>query len=167
MMSDMLIRLFQQQPKVNDPADLEGVIFIDEIDIHLHPKFQKHLVVQLSRAFPNIQFIVTTHSPIPLLGAPKNSCIFVAKRNASDGVILERVDDKLFLEELLPNTILSSPIFGMADITNEFKEDQTRVRVEDTYEEVLLMDTLKKEIKSFMNNEKEERLIERIKKRYE
>ena len=36
---------------------------IDEIDLHLHPKWQRHVVGDLQKAFPNIQFIGTTHSP--------------------------------------------------------------------------------------------------------
>ena len=43
-----------------------GVVLIDEIDLHLHPKWQRHVVGDLQKAFPNIQFIVTTHSPFIL-----------------------------------------------------------------------------------------------------
>lgn len=42
---------------------ISGVVLIDEIDLHLHPKWQRHIVADLRRTFPNIQFIVTTHSP--------------------------------------------------------------------------------------------------------
>lgn len=41
-----------------------GVVLIDEIDLHLHPKWQRQVVNNLKEAFPNLQFIVTTHSPI-------------------------------------------------------------------------------------------------------
>ncbi|MFC1749681.1 AAA family ATPase [Pseudomonadota bacterium] len=41
----------------------EGVVLVDEIDMHLHPAWQKHVIADLKRTFPNIQFIVTTHSP--------------------------------------------------------------------------------------------------------
>ncbi|WP_374439245.1 AAA family ATPase [Pseudomonas panipatensis] len=40
-----------------------GVVLIDEIDLHLHPRWQQHVVEDLRRTFPNIQFICTTHSP--------------------------------------------------------------------------------------------------------
>lgn len=40
-----------------------GVVMIDELDMHLHPQWQQSVIPSLSRAFPNIQFIVTTHSP--------------------------------------------------------------------------------------------------------
>ncbi len=44
-------------------AEAKGLILIDEIDLHLHPKWQRHVVNDLKNAFPNIQFVVTTHSP--------------------------------------------------------------------------------------------------------
>ena len=46
---------------------------IDELDLHLHPQWQRTIVESLRTAFPKIQFIASTHSPIPLLGAPNNS----------------------------------------------------------------------------------------------
>ena len=49
--------------KENAIKETNGIIMIDEIDLHLHPKWQRHVVSDLKRAFPNIQFIVTTHSP--------------------------------------------------------------------------------------------------------
>lgn len=41
-----------------------GVVLIDELDLHLHPKWQRHIIEDLRRTFPKIQFITTTHSPI-------------------------------------------------------------------------------------------------------
>jgi predicted ATP-binding protein involved in virulence len=40
-----------------------GIVLIDELDMHLHPNWQRHVVEDLQRAFPKIQFIATTHSP--------------------------------------------------------------------------------------------------------
>lgn len=160
MMSDMLIRLYKQQPLVNDIADLEGIVLIDEIDIHLHPKFQKHFVEQLTEAFPKVQFIATTHSPIPLLGAPKNTVICVIKRDYENGVTINRVDDKIYFQDLLPNTILTSPIFNMGDITNDNREEGKMVRTEKTFEEIKFVDKLESKIKEFITDEKEKQLIE-------
>jgi predicted ATP-binding protein involved in virulence len=41
----------------------KGVILIDELDLHLHPKWQRRIIEDLRRVFPNVQFICTTHSP--------------------------------------------------------------------------------------------------------
>jgi len=163
MMSDLLIRLSRQQLEILDPGEFQGVVLIDEIDIHLHPTFQKHLIEQLSAAFPNVQFIVTTHSPIPLLGAPKDSVVAVVKRSVEKGTYMERVDNKIYLEELLPNTILTSPIFGMKDITNDNRAPGDMVRTEETYRDVEFVNELNERIDDFITDKKENELIERFK----
>ncbi|GIK80926.1 MAG: ATP-binding protein [Alphaproteobacteria bacterium] len=64
MVLDLTRRLAQANPKLNDPArEAEAVALIDEIDLHLHPKWQRQIVANLATAFPRCQFIATTHSP--------------------------------------------------------------------------------------------------------
>jgi predicted ATP-binding protein involved in virulence len=61
---DLTRRLAQANPSVADPAGETGaVVLIDEIDLHLHPKWQRQIVNNLRSAFPRCQFIATTHSP--------------------------------------------------------------------------------------------------------
>ena len=50
--------------------DLEGIVLIDEVETHLHVELQKKIVPILTELFPNIQFIMTTHSPFVLNSAP-------------------------------------------------------------------------------------------------
>ena len=47
----------------NASAETAGVVLIDELDLHLHPKWQRRIIEDLRKTFPNIQFICTTHSP--------------------------------------------------------------------------------------------------------
>lgn len=54
-----------------------GVVLIDEIDMHLHPNWQRHIVQDLKSAFPNIQFIVTTHAPFIIQSLKKEELIFL------------------------------------------------------------------------------------------
>ncbi len=64
MVLDLTRRLAQANPKMDDPAaEAEAVVLIDEIDLHLHPKWQRQIVQNLTAAFPKCQFIATTHSP--------------------------------------------------------------------------------------------------------
>ncbi len=61
---DLTRRLAQANPGLDDPAAKgTGVVLIDEIDLHLHPKWQRAIVRNLPDAFPELQFIATTHSP--------------------------------------------------------------------------------------------------------
>jgi hypothetical protein len=64
--------------------DMEGIVLIDEIDLHLHPLWQRQLVPSLSRAFPNIQFIATTHSPMILPELKKEEIIRLTQNEAGD-----------------------------------------------------------------------------------
>ena len=61
---DLTRRLAQANPRMADPAaEAAAVVLIDEIDLHLHPKWQRQVVHNLRAAFPQCQFIATTHSP--------------------------------------------------------------------------------------------------------
>ena len=63
--ADIAIRMVMLNPHLADNALLmtPGVILIDEIDLHLHPMWQRRIVDDLRRTFPKVQFICTTHSP--------------------------------------------------------------------------------------------------------
>lgn len=159
MIGDILIRLYNQQPYIDDPSEFTGIVLIDEIDIHLHPKLQKSIVQQLTKTFPQIQFVVSTHSPIPFLGAPRNSRIFRIERNSRQGVQAKRLDQFLELGSLLPNTILTSPIFGLDNIIPESHQPEEKVRTEINYAGLQFNDVLKEKIASFLTDAKEEELI--------
>lgn len=63
ILSDLVRRLVLANPLLDDPLQGAGVVLIDELELHLHPKWQREVVEKLRRTFPNIQFITTTHSP--------------------------------------------------------------------------------------------------------
>lgn len=64
MVLDLTRRLAQANPNITDPAaNAEAIVMIDEIDLHLHPQWQRKIVQNLTAAFPKCQFIATTHSP--------------------------------------------------------------------------------------------------------
>ena len=61
--ADLARRMVQGNPHMDDPLKSEAVVLIDEIELHLHPKWQQRILADLQRTFPNAQFIVSTHSP--------------------------------------------------------------------------------------------------------
>ncbi|HXM40547.1 MAG TPA: AAA family ATPase [Bryobacteraceae bacterium] len=58
-----------------NPADIHAIVLIDEIDLHLHPSLQRALIPRLRKSFPNVQWIVTTHSPLVLANFDANEII--------------------------------------------------------------------------------------------
>lgn len=60
---DLSARMAMANPDSLNPLAEEAIVMIDEVDLHLHPAWQKRVVSDLLRTFPNTQFILTTHSP--------------------------------------------------------------------------------------------------------
>lgn len=65
MVGDIAIKAMRLNPHLDENAIVEtpGVVLIDELDMHLHPRWQRRIVHDLKRTFPKVQFICTTHSP--------------------------------------------------------------------------------------------------------
>lgn len=63
LVADIARRLTLLNPKEDFPLNGTGIVLIDEIDLHLHPEWQQLVIPRLQTTFPNIQFIITTHSP--------------------------------------------------------------------------------------------------------
>jgi predicted ATP-binding protein involved in virulence len=101
---DIARRLAIANPESKDPLLGEGVVLIDEIDLHLHPKWQTKVIPALRRTFPNVQLVVTTHSLVVLSYVP-SECV----RLLED---FQVYDSPTPTEGREPNA-LASEIFGM------------------------------------------------------
>ena len=85
MVGDIARRLAIANPSLDDPLQGEGIVLIDEIELHLHPQWQHKIIPRLTETFPNCQFIVTTHSPQVLSHVqPENIYIL---QSTPDGII--------------------------------------------------------------------------------
>lgn len=107
LIGDIARRLAIANPDMVDSLDGEGVILIDEIDLHLHPSWQRRVITKLTEVFPNVQFVVTTHSPqilsevrpesIRLLYSEKGAIHYVQPRQSyglnSLQILRELMDD--------------------------------------------------------------------------
>lgn len=76
LFGDLARRLTLANPDKEDPLSGEGIVLIDEIELHMHPSWQRKVLSVLRNTFPNIQFIITTHSPIVLSEADENYNLF-------------------------------------------------------------------------------------------
>jgi predicted ATP-binding protein involved in virulence len=85
LVTDIAKRLAIANPGLGENAwQGQGIVLIDEIDLHLHPQWQRRVLPALTKTFPNCQFIVTTHSPQVLSEVPKES-VFILE----DGKLIE------------------------------------------------------------------------------
>jgi len=66
LVADLARRLAIANPQWENPLLGYGVVLIDEVDLHLHPRWQRAVIPSLQATFPNCQFIITTHSPLVL-----------------------------------------------------------------------------------------------------
>lgn len=77
MVADLLSRLEILNPHLEDPRHSPGIVIIDEIELHLHPTWQQTIIDSLLKIFPNIQFIITTHSPQVISSVHKDQIRFL------------------------------------------------------------------------------------------
>jgi predicted ATP-binding protein involved in virulence len=64
LVGDIARRLAMLNPALDNPLTGDGIVLIDEVDLHLHPSWQRSLINRLTQTFPNCQFLITTHSPL-------------------------------------------------------------------------------------------------------
>ena len=86
MVGDLARRLAIANPERENPLAGSGIVLIDEIDLHLHPEWQRQVVSMLARVFPNCQFVLSTHSP-QVVGEVEARCIRRLVVNRLDGLV--------------------------------------------------------------------------------
>jgi energy-coupling factor transporter ATP-binding protein EcfA2 len=101
---DLAARLIDRYPNSEDPLAEPAVVLVDEIDLHLHPKWQRTIMSFLTERFPNTQFIVTAHSPL-VVQAAKNANIVLLRREG-DRVVID--NDPEIIENWRVEQVLSS-----------------------------------------------------------
>ncbi len=103
-MVDLAVRMFRRYPNSPDPLAEPAIVLVDEIDLHLHPRWQRTIMSFLSERFPNTQFIVTAHSPL-VVQAAKDANIVLLRRE-DDRVIID--NNPAIIENWRVDQVLSS-----------------------------------------------------------
>jgi len=136
MVLDLTRRLAQANPRMRDPAaTAEAVVLIDEIDLHLHPQWQREVLQNLTAAFPKCQFIATTHSP-QVIGEIQHDRIQIM----ADGKVYPPshsygVDSSRVLEEIMGSRRRALPVDDLVHKISEavraknFKSAQEHLEV--------------------------------------
>lgn len=84
MMMEICFRIALLNPEMSDYSQAEGIILIDEIDMHLHPKWQWKILNSLHSSFPKLQFIAATHSPIIISSFKDARLLSIAENEVED-----------------------------------------------------------------------------------
>ncbi|TXF88516.1 AAA family ATPase [Neolewinella aurantiaca] len=80
---DVMYRCISANNHLSNPLESPGVVLIDEIELHLHPRWQANIIKALRTTFPNIQFIVSTHSPL-VINQLRDEQVFALRK---DGIV--------------------------------------------------------------------------------
>ncbi len=120
---DLCRRLFERYPESSDPIAEPAVVLIDEMDLHLHPLWQRQLMRFLSNRFKNTQFIVTAHSPLVAqatsdlnLAGKHTNLVVLSKQN--DHVVIN--NDPTSVHGWRVDQVLASDLFGVSTYPEEY-----------------------------------------------
>ncbi|GAB4004964.1 hypothetical protein GCM10028808_03700 [Spirosoma migulaei] len=83
---DLAKRMFDRYPDLDNPLHGPAIVLVDEIDLHLHPEWQRKIIKYLSDLFPNTQFIVTAHSPLIVQSAENVNLIMLEKDDETGSI---------------------------------------------------------------------------------
>ena len=116
LMGDLARRLALANQKATNPLEGEGIVLIDEIELHMHPSWQRKVLPVLNRTFPNVQFIITTHSPQVLGEVDEKYKIFMLSEDIQHKITIRTVDrmdgfDSNYILEEHMGTKSINPIF--------------------------------------------------------
>ena len=89
---DIISKMYQKEPNISRVSDFGGVVLIDEVDLHLHPKWKYRFIKKLREIFPNIQFIVTTHSISVVSGASREA-LFLRTQKIDGNIVVNEIED--------------------------------------------------------------------------
>lgn len=99
---DLTRRLVQANPELENPVEeAEAVVLIDELELHLHPQWQRRIVVRLEKTFPSCQFIATTHSPQVIGEVPHDGIHIMTDGEVYSPTHSFGVDSSRVLEEVM------------------------------------------------------------------
>ena len=112
LVADIARLLAMANPGLKNPLDGNGVVLIDEIDLHLHPQWQSQVLSSIVKVFPNCQFFFTTHSPFVVSNIRKEaSCKMFLMQDGKPS----EVDDNLYGQKV--SDILTN-VFNVESLRN-------------------------------------------------
>lgn len=108
---DFASRMVERYPDSPDPLKEPAIVVVDEIDLHLHPAWQRKLVPFLTERFPNTQFIATAHSPLTVQAAEGANLAVLRRPEGKDYVEIDNRPESV--RGWRVDQILTSDLFGL------------------------------------------------------
>ena len=110
-LTDFASKLFIRYPDSKNPLEEPAIVLIDEIDLHLHPSWQRKLIKFLSDIFINTQFIATAHSPLVVQAAgDARANVVLLKREGDQTIVHQNLED---VRNWRIDQIMTSELFGL------------------------------------------------------
>ncbi|MBP9888850.1 MAG: AAA family ATPase [Leptospiraceae bacterium] len=146
---DLISRLQDNQPDIKPVKDdttnkltfdYKGIVLVDEIDLHIHPKWAINIVTKLRNWFPRIQFLFTTHNPVVLLGASKDAVIYKVYKEEGITKISEpyyNSDDKNMegfnsIRNYRLDQIVTSELFNVSAMPQNLRRRKELLEIEES-----------------------------------
>ncbi len=126
---DLIQRLSEAQPEVYELKDYRATVLVDEIGLHLHPKWEYQVIRKLRSWFKNIQFIFTTHSPTVILGSSSDAVFFKLYKKNGITKVTQPVKS---VKNLMANGVLTSPLFNN-EAASAFSSEPENIETSDDF----------------------------------
>lgn len=165
MVADLAARMAEANPNMADPLQSDGIVLIDEVEQHLHPQWQRKVLSQLHSTFPNVQFIVTTHSPLVLLGANNDAEIF----HLEDRHIVSKASSDYSSYDV--SLLLLSELFNIESVTSPQWDEKLKQRealmtkailTEEEQKQLSVLNTVLRPVLEGAETNSLERIVEKI-----
>ncbi|EGQ9799571.1 AAA family ATPase, partial [Vibrio parahaemolyticus] len=148
---DIAKRLILLNPTLSDPLSGNGIILIDEFDLHLHPLWQKTVARNLITVFPNCQFFLTTHSSLVLtevghkhifiLNEDREGKIDISRPNQSYGLDSSQVLDELMSSDSHKQISRSSYVQQKLDLISDLIDEESKESLTLARSEIALLES--------------------------
>ena len=158
LLVDIGSRMMDKYPESDNPLAEPVIILIDEIDLHLHPKWQRQIMEQFSKYFPQAQFIVTSHSPLIVQAAEAVNANIVVCRKDGDKVIIDNNPEEVKGWRI--DQILISDLFDLPTVRSNADEEkmsryyELEAKSERTIQEESELEDIQKDIKKSFESDK-------------
>ncbi|MCE2962862.1 MAG: AAA family ATPase [Chitinophagales bacterium] len=159
LLVDIGSRMMEKYPESDNPLAEPVIILIDEIDLHLHPKWQRQIMEQFSKYFPKAQFIVTSHSPLIVQAAKGMNANIVVCRKDGDKVFIDNNPEEVKGWRI--DQILISDLFDLPTVRSNADEEkmsryyELQAKSERTIQEESELGDIQKVLKTSFENERE------------